>query len=173
MAWVVENFQVPVPIGDCSFHFLFKESQGLFTKATLQYAFIMDGGKNSAKRKADDAIKSTLGLARNLLSTKYGIAANKIVFNAWVVTHWDSDHYVGVNSLLNSGNNVWFKETFSANPKLYCGRCTGFDKKLVEMMVWYILRSHDQVGGSSPTRQLTPLPGQPLRRDRWRGAYRA
>lgn len=39
--WRVANYQIPVPIGDCSAHFLLDKEK------KVQKAFLMDGGTNA------------------------------------------------------------------------------------------------------------------------------
>ncbi|KAH7154577.1 hypothetical protein DER46DRAFT_664289 [Fusarium sp. MPI-SDFR-AT-0072] len=135
MAWIVENFQVPVPLGDCSIHVLVKNRE------SVEYAFIMDGGVDSGDYSASNAIIMTLNYVNDYLKSKYRIEV-KIKFNLWVVTHWDADHFRGVMDLIakfekkkenkkNKKKNEppelpqstrWMAENFVEGPMLYCGR---------------------------------------------------
>ncbi|KAF5602070.1 uncharacterized protein FSUBG_7905 [Fusarium subglutinans] len=149
MEWIVENFQVPVPLGDCSIHVLIKN------RKSVEYAFIMDGGVDSGEYSASEAILLALGYVNKYLGTHYSITKN-IQFNLWVVTHWDADHFRGMMELIgeftekpkkqkkttktkkkNKGGieeekeevvvalpkpTARMAEIFVKDPKLYCGR---------------------------------------------------
>ncbi|KAF3318769.1 hypothetical protein TWF173_006786 [Orbilia oligospora] len=124
--WTVDNWQIPVPLGDCSVHLLVKNGK-------IERAFIMDGGKKADGINPAVPILNTL----SLIDKKYG---TNWVFNRWVVTHWDEDHYEGVLSLLESEESDILRtktkrrgkprpqeyKTFRsaylcAKPELYCG----------------------------------------------------
>ncbi|KAH6957308.1 hypothetical protein DER45DRAFT_595940 [Fusarium avenaceum] len=77
--WRVANYQIPVPIGDCSAHFLLDKEK------KVQKAFLMDGGTNA------DGYYAWVQILKGL----------------WVVTHWDEDHYRGVRDLLSSDLNLF------------------------------------------------------------------
>ncbi|KAF3171294.1 hypothetical protein EYR41_010098 [Orbilia oligospora] len=124
--WKVDNWQIPVPLGDCSVHLLVKNRK-------IERAFIMDGGKKADGIDPAVPILNTL----SLIDKKYG---TNWVLNRWVVTHWDEDHYEGVLSLLESEESDIFRTKtkrrgkprpqeyktfrsayFCAIPELYCG----------------------------------------------------
>ncbi|KAF5588625.1 hypothetical protein FPANT_6543, partial [Fusarium pseudoanthophilum] len=120
MSWIVENFQVPVPLGDCSIHVL------IDNRTSVKYAFIMDGGVDSGGYSASKAITKTVVYVNQYLLDKYRIET-KIKFNLWVVTHWDADHFRGVMDLIKEGveppkRSKWMIENFVKVPTLYCGR---------------------------------------------------
>ncbi|KAF3278647.1 hypothetical protein TWF132_000873 [Orbilia oligospora] len=101
--WTVDNWQIPVPLGDCSVHLLVEGKK-------IRRAFIMDGGKKADGIDPIVPILNTL----SLIDKKY--ADTNWTFDKWVVTHWDEDHYEGVLSLLESNTK---------GPGLYCG--AGYD----------------------------------------------
>ncbi|KAK0624295.1 hypothetical protein B0T14DRAFT_565578 [Immersiella caudata] len=122
--WRVDNWQVPVPVGDCSVHLLIK-NPGL-TSMEVVSAFIMDGGKDAAGDAAHEQILKALAAIDESLS---GI---RWFLDAWVVTHWDSDHYKGVGDLLGlygesrgirrrTVRGTLLEDYFVKNPVLYCG----------------------------------------------------
>ncbi|OPB46581.1 hypothetical protein A0O28_0067030 [Trichoderma guizhouense] len=86
--WKVVNYQIPVPIGDCSAHFLVDKLTG-----TVQRAFLMDGGTNAGVYAAWAQILKAL----RFIDLELG---NDWKFDSWVVTHWDEDHFHGVKDLL-------------------------------------------------------------------------
>ncbi|PTB62069.1 hypothetical protein BBK36DRAFT_1145146 [Trichoderma citrinoviride] len=86
--WQVINYQIPVPIGDCSAHFLVDTA----TKK-VHRAFLMDGGMNAGMYVAWVQILKGL----RFIDLELG---NGWKFDSWVVTHWDADHYHGVKDLL-------------------------------------------------------------------------
>ncbi|KAF5689353.1 hypothetical protein FCIRC_1457 [Fusarium circinatum] len=159
MDWIVENFQVPVPLGDCSIHVLIKN------RKSVEYAFIMDGGVDSGEYSASEAILLALGYVNKYLRTHYSITKN-IQFNLWVVTHWDADHFRGMMELIgeftekpkkqkkktktkNKGGikeekeevvvalpkpTARMAEIFVKDPKLYCGQLEGsFVSQVLEL----------------------------------------
>ncbi|KAF5664050.1 hypothetical protein FDENT_12978 [Fusarium denticulatum] len=133
MDWMVENFQVPVPLGDCSIHVLIKNRE------SLEYAFIMDGGVDSGEYSAHKAIIQALDYVKRYLGSRYGIEEKRIMFNLWVVTHWDADHFRGMMDLIAKFSEKkkkngeieeeeelpepteWMAKIFVKDPMLYCG----------------------------------------------------
>ncbi|KAG8670874.1 hypothetical protein FPOAC1_004108 [Fusarium poae] len=129
--WRVANYQIPVPIGDCSAHFLIKMKDEKVEK--IEKAFLMDGGTNAGGYYAWVQILKGLRHIDLELGTNWK-------FDNWVVTHWDEDHYRGVRDLLSSdlklfrfiqrGENVptarsqsstFAKQYFCDEPWLLCG----------------------------------------------------
>ncbi|KAF2108742.1 hypothetical protein BDV96DRAFT_652675 [Lophiotrema nucula] len=120
--WVVDNFQVPVPLGDCSIHLLVEYG-------VIKRAIIMDGGKSADVFKAYEQILSAIHAVQN----RYG---HKWRFDAWVVTHWDEDHYEGVLDLFKANNMTWNLEGrvektfmgafFKPDAYLICGADPGY-----------------------------------------------
>ncbi|OTA01340.1 hypothetical protein A9Z42_0016560 [Trichoderma parareesei] len=86
--WKVINYQIPVPIGDCSAHFLVEINTN-----KVRRAFLMDGGTNAGTYVAWVQILKAL----RFIDLQLG---NDWKFDSWVVTHWDADHYSGVKDLL-------------------------------------------------------------------------
>ncbi|KAF5563669.1 hypothetical protein FPHYL_5067 [Fusarium phyllophilum] len=84
----VVTYQLPVPCGDCSVHLLI-DGGG----QTLS-AFIMDGGRDAQGLKACDVVLSGLKIITRIHNLRSHF------LRAWVVTHWDKDHYEGVLELL-------------------------------------------------------------------------
>ncbi|KAL6810221.1 hypothetical protein V8C40DRAFT_133605 [Trichoderma camerunense] len=87
-SWKVINYQIPVPIGDCSAHFLIDANTRHVHKA-----FLMDGGTNAGNYAAWAQILKGL----RFIDLELG---NNWTFDSWVVTHWDEDHFRGVKDLL-------------------------------------------------------------------------
>ena len=122
--WAVDNWQIPVPLGDCSVHLLVDEDEKKPKDEAIIHAFIMDGGKGSDGLTAEEQILRALTAidkARQNWTWK---------FDAWVVTHWDHDHYAGVQALWTTNpevtrNNVTlpFRDAYfrDKKPLLYCG----------------------------------------------------
>ncbi|KAH0494692.1 hypothetical protein TgHK011_008283 [Trichoderma gracile] len=86
--WKVINYQIPIPIGDCSAHFLVEKNTD-----KVRRAFIMDGGTNAGTYVAWVQILKALRFIDLQLGSDWK-------FDSWVVTHWDADHYNGVKDLL-------------------------------------------------------------------------
>lgn len=116
--WTVDNWQIPVPVGDCSVHLLVDGNK------VVIHAFIMDGGKSS------DGLTPEEQILRALTAIDNARKDWTWKFDAWVVTHWDHDHYAGIQALwINNPdvtrNNVklQFRDAYfkDKNPLLYCG----------------------------------------------------
>ncbi|KAJ5682777.1 hypothetical protein N7462_005942 [Penicillium macrosclerotiorum] len=125
----VESFQVPVPAGDCSIHLLVKdppestnkywdkfdpsqhdltdatglgyvrglERLGTIERGTILRAVLVDGGYDGDRLsggKAANAIRTVI----KTIETDFNMTSLK--FDAWVVTHWDRDHYCGTLQML-------------------------------------------------------------------------
>lgn len=97
--WKVVNYQIPVPIGDCSAHFLVDKLTG-----TVQRAFLMDGGTNAGIYAAWAQIMKALRFIDLELGSGW-------TFDSWVVTHWDADHFRGVKDLLVN-NEIQFTRCY-------------------------------------------------------------
>jgi hypothetical protein len=83
----VVTYQLPVPCGDCSVHLLIDKSGETCS------AFIMDGGRDAQRLEACQVVicgLKTIALIHNITDP---------FLRAWVVTHWDKDHYDGVLDL--------------------------------------------------------------------------
>ena len=78
-----------MPIGDCSFHFAVIWPVGKPKAPSIFFAIIVDGGKDGNGEEAHKIIEETLVD----LQKKYGL--DKILFDYWLVTHWDDDHFAG------------------------------------------------------------------------------
>lgn len=111
----VDTYQIAVPNGDCSIHLLVQRwkpesingdypgSRGLIHRALL-----VDGGNAGIPSKygimASWIIRMTIDKiqqdyyqvtsASNATPRRMG-RFNRLKFDAWVVTHWDADHYMG------------------------------------------------------------------------------
>jgi len=122
--WTVDNWQIPVPLGDCSIHLLVNTAANR-NEDRIVHAFIMDGGKPSGGVTATEQIL----LALSAIDKHHKNYTWK--FDAWVVTHWDHDHYAGVQSMLadcvpvtRNGRTLPFRDAYfrkNPQPVLYCG----------------------------------------------------
>ncbi|PNP74977.1 hypothetical protein FNYG_11624 [Fusarium nygamai] len=132
--WLVENFQIPVPLGDCSVHVL-------INKGKVTSAFLMDGGENADTISASDTITKSL----EVIDKELGLFLDNkpLKLNAWVVTHWDADHYKGVfellegrfsnNKLMKGNSSSFLNRLDTAHTDLYFGHERTIDqKKIIE-----------------------------------------
>lgn len=90
----VDNWQIPVPIGDASAHFLVEV---INPKPKVINAFFMDGGDNAQHHGGDDTARYKISQALPVMDKAYG---NTWKFDAVVTTHHDRDHYHGLEELL-------------------------------------------------------------------------
>ncbi|KAK1750461.1 hypothetical protein QBC47DRAFT_438803 [Echria macrotheca] len=118
--WKVDNWQIPVPVGDCSVHLLVDVSDP--ANPQIKKAFIMDGGKSAGGVTAEDQIV----LALAAIDKQYSKQTDW-KFDAWVVTHWDKDHYDGVLQLCkgraieHARGGEFMDAYFHDHPTLFCG----------------------------------------------------
>ncbi|KAI1008824.1 hypothetical protein LB504_001360 [Fusarium proliferatum] len=87
----VVTYQLPVPCGDCSVHLLIDKEGKVLS------GFIMDGGRDAQRLKASHVVHYGLCLIAIIHKIE------RPYLRAWVVTHWDKDHFEGVLSLMESG----------------------------------------------------------------------
>jgi hypothetical protein len=106
--YIIRTYQVPVPIGDCSVHLL------VDPKGRVEKAIAMDGGTNSGSGpSAYDRIAQALKEIKSKLGSAWDGR-----FDAWVVTHWDADHYEGMVEYLKKNGTTFWR---NGQTKLYCG----------------------------------------------------
>ncbi|KAJ5885447.1 hypothetical protein N7495_009957 [Penicillium taxi] len=100
-AFYVETIQAGVPNGECSIHLLLRRGQ---EKPVVERAVLIDGGndgcmKHAGGKKACLAIELAMLDISNMyeLGTRYNVPGEitRLRFDAWVITHWDEDHYIG------------------------------------------------------------------------------
>lgn len=111
----VVTYQIPVPLGDCSAHLVVSKDG-----KTVHSAFLMDGGITSQKVEASEQIE----LALQFIDKEHG---TNWKFHAWVVTHWDADHFYGMIDFFE--NNDWNPCRNDTTPYFYDNRvvCCGGD----------------------------------------------
>ena len=85
----------------------------------------MDGGKNDG---SGDVVEDVIHRSMTLIDRQLG---NNWQFHAWVVTHWDEDHYEGTLKFVKNYNQQRIKECgrayFQIKPILFCGAPLGCD----------------------------------------------
>lgn len=90
----------------------------------------MDGGKDTGgtSKKKEDSSTSAADMIMMALDCicqhldKCGVDPETLKLDAWVVTHWDADHYKGVMDLLKNKKDESFLRFFKPQRRLYCGR---------------------------------------------------
>ncbi|OOQ81923.1 hypothetical protein PEBR_40964 [Penicillium brasilianum] len=106
----IESFQLPVPAGDCSIHLLLKKShkstsEGLSyvrgikrknERGEIHRAVLVDGGHDGDNLEGEMAAEAI----RHVIEAIEDDFGQKLQFDAWVVTHWDRDHYCGTLHML-------------------------------------------------------------------------
>lgn len=92
----VDNWQIPVPIGDASAHFLLEVGKG--QKPKVVESFFMDGGDDAQHGRGDDTASKKISQALAVMNEAY--ATRNWTFDAIVTTHHDKDHYYGLSQLL-------------------------------------------------------------------------
>lgn len=90
--WVVETYAVNVGLGDGTIYLLVKVENNTWS---IESAVLIDGGTDKGAIHLQTAI--------NDINKRYYPNDNgHLRFNAIVVTHWDEDHYRGVEGLIRS-----------------------------------------------------------------------
>ncbi|KAI3326739.1 hypothetical protein HD806DRAFT_416527 [Xylariaceae sp. AK1471] len=125
----VENWQIPVPIGDASAHFLLDITDVGLSKGRLPLvvsAFFMDGGDDAITTSGRVTAVSLIERALLAFDRRYG---TKWKFNAIVVTHHDKDHFKGLKDFLDRKESklrgtdfgLWRDLYFKDNVTIYSG----------------------------------------------------
>ena len=100
----VDTYQISVPNGDCSVHFLVDRSKAISDPRTLGCivkSVLMDGGNDGGKSAvtAANCLRHALYELRRwytiMETTGQEHILDTIRFDAWVITHWDYDHWGG------------------------------------------------------------------------------
>ncbi|KAG7294220.1 hypothetical protein NEMBOFW57_004290 [Staphylotrichum longicolle] len=92
----VDNWQIPVPIGDASAHFLLKVGNG--PNPEVVQSFFMDGGDDAQHGRGEDTASKKIAQALAVMNEAY--STTNWTFDAIVTTHHDRDHYYGLSQLL-------------------------------------------------------------------------
>lgn len=101
MPYKVESFHLNVGAGDGAIHLLTSDPAVPGTKRMVQQAFLIDGGTSGNVYLINELI---VYIEINYLD-KDGNAfetANPLKFDSFVITHWDGDHYGGLEAWLLS-----------------------------------------------------------------------
>ncbi|KAF4996972.1 hypothetical protein FGRMN_4190 [Fusarium graminum] len=112
----VDSYQIAVPNGDCSVHFLVDRSKAKDsnprTFGCIVRSVLMDGGNDGGKtavtaagclRHALDELRSWYTIMEATgPSQSQEYILDTIRFDAWVITHWDFDHWGGSLSMILS-----------------------------------------------------------------------
>lgn len=128
----VDTYQIAVPNGDCSVHLTVQRTGNLEGK--ILSSILMDGG-NDGLRGAENAAK-IIEDSLEMIRARYDPGGPKeIQFDAWVITHWDNDHWAGSLRMLqksidHNGQSTRFKYDGNNNPlsRLYCPNWVGLPK---------------------------------------------
>ncbi|KAF3909856.1 hypothetical protein ABW21_db0205502 [Orbilia brochopaga] len=118
--YTVETLHVNVGSGDCSIVvWTYGNSYDIGTRKVV-WAILMDGGRNDGKSMNDpnDQIRESISQTITHIEHTY-ICTNKyddkLRFNCFIVTHWDSDHYAGVIRALAVFMRESIEEDFQVN----------------------------------------------------------
>ncbi|KAI1170963.1 hypothetical protein F4777DRAFT_583403 [Nemania sp. FL0916] len=149
----VENWQIPVPIGDASAHFLLRISNGDDEQISddqtqlprVVSAFFMDGGDDKYNETAAKMIIRALEAIDRAYTDQWK-------FDAIVTTHHDQDHYKGLKDLLEhsaptlrgAAANLPFRQVyFKDNVTFY----SGGEELIFDPRKYGITLQHDPIVG--------------------------
>ncbi|UPK95965.1 hypothetical protein LCI18_006900 [Fusarium solani-melongenae] len=127
----VDTYQIAVPNGDCSVHLLVQRTA--FRQGKILKSILMDGGNDgsSSAENAANIIEKSLKMIRARYDPE---GSQEIQFDAWVVTHWDNDHWAGSlrmfqRSMDDNGQSARMKyEGNKPLSHLYCPNWVGLPK---------------------------------------------
>jgi hypothetical protein len=90
MAYRVDSFHINVGAGDGAIHILSSAPAYIFSNRIVQRAYLMDGGRATAIESIEETVR--------WIEQHFQCQGpnNTLLFDAFVVTHWDGDHYEGV-----------------------------------------------------------------------------
>ena len=97
--WAVESHHASVKVGDCAIHMLVKiyEERDKPIQREAQRAVLIDGGTSSVNPQLT-ACKNAVESLVNKLTILYQLKPLKL--HTVVVSHWDEDHYGGLEDLI-------------------------------------------------------------------------
>jgi hypothetical protein len=98
-----DSVHINVGAGDSAIHIFYAQNQGFFGPVrTVLKAFLVDGGKTSHTniQNLDTAIAQIEAYYVCQRPPVGGIGRNRLVFDGFIITHWDSDHYQGVTDFI-------------------------------------------------------------------------
>jgi hypothetical protein len=114
-AWRVHTWQLNIGVGDSAIHLLVDErdSLGGQRKPEVQRAVLIDGGE---KMTSSEKIRNAITMIERQYDFPVG-ANGQLRFDSIVITHWDSDHYEGIQGLLEEdyANQIRNDPTFVAD----------------------------------------------------------
>ena len=115
--YAVDTYQVGVPNGDCSIHLQVQRGNGGggiertgAHRGNIVKAILVDGGSDWAGNS--DKAKEILEESIREIQQDYRLqetTIKQLVFNSWVVTHWDRDHWAGALSMIIE--DLWYNNT--------------------------------------------------------------
>ncbi|KAF3288811.1 hypothetical protein TWF970_005865 [Orbilia oligospora] len=120
--YTVESFHINVGSGDGAIHIMTYGDDNTITQRQVVRAVFMDGGRlEGADNKNKKVAKGlnhqnrwTVNRTIEYIEKNYDCQNkhdNRLRFNYFIVTHWDSDHYAGIIRALN----VFMRESWSSN----------------------------------------------------------
>ncbi|PTU16907.1 hypothetical protein P175DRAFT_0496779 [Aspergillus ochraceoroseus IBT 24754] len=122
----IESYQVAVPGGDCSIHLLIDHSNALAAaqaraqnnvvdyhsllrsidgpkskeKRTIKGAVLVDGGYDGGTSYQGKKACASIEKAITDIESRFELGTGGLKFDAWLVTHWDRDHYCGTLQMI-------------------------------------------------------------------------
>ena len=94
--YAIDSLHINVGQGDSAIHLLVKQPEKPGEKPTVIRACLIDGGTAGALQK----IKGTVRLVKDRYSLPSHNKGEFMQFDSVVITHWDQDHYSGIESLI-------------------------------------------------------------------------
>lgn len=99
VTYPVDYYQVNIGVGDCEIILLLEDPGSPTLPANLLRAVLIDGGQDGGRITN---IQATI----RVIEDKYSLKAGSLKFDAMVITHWDTDHYVGILKMLTNDLDV-------------------------------------------------------------------
>lgn len=102
----IDSYHIAIGIGDAAIHLLVQNPDT--SSAAVLRAILVDGGLS------DNNVVKNIKWTMSSIVRKYKISTSVLQFDAIVITHWDADHYKGIDGLINDD----IKQQKDANPSV-------------------------------------------------------
>ncbi|RDB20879.1 hypothetical protein Hypma_012071 [Hypsizygus marmoreus] len=95
ITYPIDYYQVNIGVGDCEIILQVEDSHHRLPPYSILKAILIDGGMDGGR------ITNIQETMRHI-ETKYTLGVGGLKFDSVIITHWDTDHYIGVLTMLMS-----------------------------------------------------------------------
>lgn len=145
----VDSFHINVEQGDSAIHLLVEYKENKPEVRTIKKAVMVDAGPGGGFATNISDTLMEIAKSNGIIKWKQGKSKNtSLKLDAIIITHWDDDHYAGLETLLTKDlekkvtKKTWKKDTWQPDFLKYGGKNRSEPLTTVYAPYW------DMVGGS-------------------------